>query len=112
MLILRYLDRMRPVYVVEKVFATFGVFSLIYTITEYYILPYMPVPGESLLKAYMELAVPMIVNYLLYVLNVPVSQQCTYLRLLILLRAGSFSKSSCPRVLALNLTVIPLLAVS
>lgn len=56
---------MRPVYVVEKVFATFGVFSLIYTITEYYILPYMPVPGESLLKAYMELAVPMIVNYLL-----------------------------------------------
>lgn len=62
---------MRPVYVVEKVFATFGVFSLIYTITEYYILPYMPVPGESLLKAYMELAVPMIVNYLLYVANLP-----------------------------------------
>ncbi|KAJ9094375.1 hypothetical protein QFC19_007984 [Naganishia cerealis] len=56
---------LRPTYVVEKVFATFGVFSLIYTITEYYILPYMPKPGESLLKAYMELAVPMIVNYLL-----------------------------------------------
>jgi hypothetical protein len=56
---------MRPIYVVEKVFATFGVFSLIYTITEYYIMPYMPKPGESLLKSYMELAVPMIVNYLL-----------------------------------------------
>jgi sterol O-acyltransferase len=69
-------DRMRPVYVVEKVFATFGVFSLIYTITEYYILPYMPVPGESLLKAYMELAVPMIVNYLLYVAN-PLRHSCS-----------------------------------
>ena len=41
---------MRPLYVVEKSFATFGVFSLIYTITEHYIMPFIPKPGDPLLK--------------------------------------------------------------
>lgn len=56
---------LRPLYVVEKVFATFGVFSLIYTLTEHYIMPFIPQPGDPVLKSYANLALPMIVNYLL-----------------------------------------------
>lgn len=56
---------LRPLYVVEKVFATFGVFSLIYTLTEHYIMPFIPKPGDPILKSYANLALPMIVNYLL-----------------------------------------------
>jgi hypothetical protein len=55
----------RPLYVVEKVFATFGVFSLIYTLTEHYIMPHIPRPGEPMLRAYANLALPMVINYLL-----------------------------------------------
>lgn len=56
---------MRPTYVVEKIFATFGVFSLIYTITEHYIMPYIPKQGDPLLKTFVNLALPMLFNYLL-----------------------------------------------
>ncbi len=56
---------MRPEYVVEKIFATFGVFSLIYTITEHYIMPYIPKSGDPLLKTFVNLALPMLFNYLL-----------------------------------------------
>lgn len=56
---------MRPLVVLEKIAATFGTFSLIYTVTEYYILPYTPKPGESLLISFFNLALPMMVNYLL-----------------------------------------------
>jgi sterol O-acyltransferase len=56
---------MRPLYVVEKVFATFGVFSLIYTITEHYIMPFAPKPGDALFKSFLNLALPMVFNYLL-----------------------------------------------
>lgn len=59
------LDRMRPWVVLEKTAATFGTFSLIYLITEHYIMPYTPKPGESLLKSFVNLALPMMVNYLL-----------------------------------------------
>ena len=55
----------RPLYVLEKVFATFGVFSLIYTLTEHYIMPHIPKPGDPLLRAYANLALPMVINYLL-----------------------------------------------
>jgi sterol O-acyltransferase len=58
---------MRPLVVLEKIAATFGTFSLIYTITEHYIMPYTPKPGESLLKSFFNLALPMMVNYLLCV---------------------------------------------
>ena len=56
---------MRPWVVLEKVAATFGTFSLIYLITEHYIMPYTPKPEDSLLKSFINLALPMMVNYLL-----------------------------------------------
>ncbi|WWC72925.1 uncharacterized protein I206_106889 [Kwoniella pini CBS 10737] len=56
---------MRPLVVLEKVVATMGTFSLIYTITEHYIMPMLPKSGDSLLKAFINLALPMMVNYLL-----------------------------------------------
>lgn len=56
---------MRPLVVLEKIAATFGTFSLIYTITEHYIMPYTPKPGDSLLNSFFNLALPMMVNYLL-----------------------------------------------
>lgn len=49
----------------EKIIATFGTFSLIYLITEHYILPLIPKPGDSLLRSFVNLALPMMVNYLL-----------------------------------------------
>jgi sterol O-acyltransferase len=56
---------MRPLYVLEKIFATFGTFSLIYTITEHYIMPLTPKQGDPLIKSFVNLCLPMIVNYLL-----------------------------------------------
>lgn len=56
---------MNPLVVLEKIIATFGTFSLIYTITEHYILPCLPRPEDSLFKSFVNLALPMLVNYLL-----------------------------------------------
>ncbi|WWC91037.1 uncharacterized protein L201_005977 [Kwoniella dendrophila CBS 6074] len=58
---------MRPMVVVEKIIATLGTFSLIYTITEHYILPMIPKPGDSLIKSFINLALPMMINYLLII---------------------------------------------
>ncbi|WVR08896.1 hypothetical protein IAU60_005955 [Kwoniella sp. DSM 27419] len=58
-------ETMRPMVVLEKIVATLGTFSLIYTITEHYIMPVLPKPGDSLLKSFINLALPMMVNYLL-----------------------------------------------
>ncbi|KGB75845.2 sterol O-acyltransferase [Cryptococcus deuterogattii R265] len=60
-------DTMRPLVVLEKIIATFGTFSLIYTITEHYIMPLLPTEGDtkSLFKSYISLAGPMLLNYLL-----------------------------------------------
>jgi sterol O-acyltransferase len=55
----------RPLYILEKVLATFGTFSLIYTVTEHYIMPYTPKPGDSLVRAFVQLALPMMINFLL-----------------------------------------------
>lgn len=55
----------RPLFVLEKVFATFGTFSLIYAVTEHYIMPYSPKPGDNLIQTFAQLAIPMIVNFLL-----------------------------------------------
>ncbi|EIW67053.1 hypothetical protein TREMEDRAFT_34263 [Tremella mesenterica DSM 1558] len=57
-------NTIRPLVVLEKIIATFGTFSLIYTITEHYIIPFTPKPGDSLFKSYVNLALPMIINYL------------------------------------------------
>ena len=56
---------MRPLVVMEKIIATFGTFSLIYLITEHYIMPYTPKAGDSMLRTYVNLALPMMINYLL-----------------------------------------------
>jgi len=58
-------NTIRPLVVVEKIVATLGTFSLIYLITEHYIMPFTPKPGDSLLKSFINLALPMMVNYLL-----------------------------------------------
>lgn len=58
-------DTLRPLVVLEKIIATFGTFSLIYLITEHYIMPFTPRTGDSLLRSFISLALPMMVNYLL-----------------------------------------------
>ncbi|ODN97324.1 sterol O-acyltransferase [Cryptococcus wingfieldii CBS 7118] len=60
-------ETMRPLVVLEKIVATFGTFSLIYTITEHYIMPHLPKEGDSLslIKSFISLALPMMINYLL-----------------------------------------------
>lgn len=55
----------RPLVVAEKIAATFGTFSLIYLITEHYIMPFLPQKGDWLFRSYINLALPMMVNYLL-----------------------------------------------
>ncbi|SPO41356.1 related to acyl-CoA sterol acyltransferase [Pseudozyma flocculosa] len=55
----------RPLYVLEKILATFGTFLVIYVITEHWIMPNSPSPDTPLLRTFLQLAVPMMVNYLL-----------------------------------------------
>ncbi|KAK0541520.1 Sterol O-acyltransferase 2 (Sterol-ester synthase 2) [Tilletia horrida] len=55
----------RPLYVLEKTLATFGTFFVIYVVTEHWIMPYQPQPSEPLLKTFLQLALPMMINYLL-----------------------------------------------
>lgn len=55
----------RPLYLLEKVLATFGTFFVIYVITEHWIIPKQPDPSTPLLRTFLELAVPMMINYLL-----------------------------------------------
>ncbi|CAL1715134.1 unnamed protein product [Somion occarium] len=61
-------DRIRPLYVFEKVVATFGTLALLYTVTESFILPLTPSPDQndqSFLKLLLDLALPFMVAYLL-----------------------------------------------
>ncbi|UZJ54057.1 hypothetical protein CBS101457_003377 [Exobasidium rhododendri] len=55
----------RPLYLLEKALATFGTFFVIYVITEHWIMPHQPDPSTPLLRTFLELAVPMMINYLL-----------------------------------------------
>ncbi|KAK0548122.1 Sterol O-acyltransferase 2 (Sterol-ester synthase 2) [Tilletia horrida] len=55
----------RPLYVLEKTLATFGTFFVIYVVTEHWIMPYQPQPSEPLLRSFLQLALPMMINYLL-----------------------------------------------
>jgi sterol O-acyltransferase len=52
----------RPLYVLEKVLATFGTFFVIYVITEHWIMPKQPDPSTPILRTFLELAVPMMIN--------------------------------------------------
>ncbi|KAL9937539.1 hypothetical protein V8E36_003948 [Tilletia maclaganii] len=55
----------RPLYVLEKTLATFGTFFVIYVVTEHWIMPYQPTPTEPLMQTFLQLALPMMINYLL-----------------------------------------------
>lgn len=59
------LRTVRPLYLLEKALATFGTFFVIYVITEHWIMPRQPSPDTPLLRTFLELAVPMMLNYLL-----------------------------------------------
>jgi sterol O-acyltransferase len=52
----------RPLYLLEKALATFGTFFVIYVITEHWIMPKQPDPSTPLLRTFLELAVPMMIN--------------------------------------------------
>lgn len=49
----------------EKTLATFGTFFVIYVITEHWIMPIQPTPNTPFLRAFVQLALPMMINYLL-----------------------------------------------
>ena len=45
--------------------ATFGTFALLYTVTESFILPYIPTFERSILRSSLDLALPFMMAYLL-----------------------------------------------
>jgi len=54
----------RPLYVIEKTLATFGTFSLLYIVSEHYIIP-IAFRDDSFWGAALDLATPFMINYLL-----------------------------------------------
>ncbi|TFK63001.1 MBOAT-domain-containing protein [Pluteus cervinus] len=58
-------DRIRPLYIFEKTVATFGTFALLYTVTETFILPFLPTPDQSFFRSLLDLALPFMISYLL-----------------------------------------------
>ncbi|KAI5895388.1 uncharacterized protein SCHCODRAFT_02619284 [Schizophyllum commune H4-8] len=58
-------DKIRPIYVFEKVTAFFGSFALLYTITETFILPKIPTADQSFLLSLLDLAMPFMFGYLM-----------------------------------------------
>ncbi|KAG9294243.1 hypothetical protein G9A89_021602 [Geosiphon pyriformis] len=57
--------KIRPWYVFEKALATLGTFFLLYVNTETYIIPVIPRATESFAKAFFQMSLPFMVNYLL-----------------------------------------------
>ncbi|KAI6041300.1 MBOAT, membrane-bound O-acyltransferase family-domain-containing protein [Pisolithus marmoratus] len=58
-------DCIRPLYVFEKTVAFMGSFALLYTVTESFIIPLTPTPGQSFLRSLLDLALPFMIAYLL-----------------------------------------------
>ncbi|KAF8603802.1 MBOAT-domain-containing protein [Ceratobasidium sp. AG-I] len=58
-------ERIRPMYVFEKTVATFGTFTLLYTITEHYIIPLTPTPEQPFWRSMIDLALPFMLSYLI-----------------------------------------------
>ncbi|KAF8492490.1 MBOAT, membrane-bound O-acyltransferase family-domain-containing protein [Gautieria morchelliformis] len=58
-------DRLRPFYLLEKTVATFGTFTLLYTVTAHAILPLTPTPEQSFLRSLLDLSLPFMLCYLL-----------------------------------------------
>ena len=53
---------MRPLYLLEKTVATFGTFTLLYTITAHVILPLTPTPEQSFFRSLLDLSLPFMVR--------------------------------------------------
>lgn len=60
---LTFTCRIRPLYVFEKTVATFGTFTLLYSVTEVFILP--KINQASFFRAWLDLVLPFMVAYLL-----------------------------------------------
>ncbi|KAK4047749.1 Sterol O-acyltransferase 2 (Sterol-ester synthase 2) [Microbotryomycetes sp. JL201] len=58
-------NSIRPLYVVEKVLALFGTFSILILIVEHWIIPVYPKEDDSFLTSVLDLALPFMLNYLL-----------------------------------------------
>ncbi|EJT97603.1 MBOAT-domain-containing protein [Dacryopinax primogenitus] len=58
-------DRIRPTYLFEKTVATFGTFTLLYTVTEHYIMPLTPRPDQSFFRSLIDLALPFMLCYII-----------------------------------------------
>ncbi|CAE6536531.1 unnamed protein product [Rhizoctonia solani] len=58
-------ERIRPMYIFEKTVATFGTFTLLYTITEHYIIPLTPTSDQSFARSMLDLALPFMLSYLI-----------------------------------------------
>ncbi|CAE6417478.1 unnamed protein product [Rhizoctonia solani] len=58
-------ERIRPMYIFEKTVATFGTFTLLYTITEHYIMPLTPTSDQSFARSMVDLALPFMLSYLI-----------------------------------------------
>ncbi|GAA6027218.1 hypothetical protein JCM8097_002495 [Rhodosporidiobolus ruineniae] len=56
---------LRPLYILEKILATFGTFSLLILIVEHLILPVTPKAGDTFFSNILDLALPFAVCYLL-----------------------------------------------
>jgi len=54
----------RPFYVFEKTVAFLGTFTLLYTITEHYIIPLTPRFDQSFFRSLLDLALPFMVSQL------------------------------------------------
>jgi len=58
-------DRLRPLYLLEKTVATFGTFTLLYTVTEHYIIPLTPNSEQPFFRSIVDLILPFMLCYLL-----------------------------------------------
>ncbi|KIY53339.1 hypothetical protein FISHEDRAFT_55208 [Fistulina hepatica ATCC 64428] len=59
-------DHIRPLYLMEKAIAFFGSFTLLYTFTETFILPVMPLTHhQSFARSLLDLSLPFMISYLL-----------------------------------------------
>ena len=58
-------ERIRPMYIFEKTVATFGTFTLLYTITEHYIMPLIPTSEQSFARSMLDLALLFMLSYLI-----------------------------------------------
>jgi hypothetical protein len=89
-------------YIFEKTVATFGTFTLLYTITEHYIIPLTPTSEQSFWRSMLDLALPFMVGdfvaaptSLIAELFVPVSYRILFCSTSSLVSAHVYASSPC-----------------